>query len=366
MADESQIAPDFSPVSVKGNQLPGESGALTEGGVQPYSGPSYAGGYYGDQTETAGGGYDPAQQDQSVGDIQTAQQAAATDNAATALSSPAKDWRVKLSLAPGSTYLYKAIPNGILWPLGQTDGVVFPYMPRIETSYNADYESYNLAHTNYTGYFYKSSHVSPVNITADFTAQSQNEADYLLAVIHFFRSVTKMFYGQDQNPVAGTPPPVCYLNGLGNYQFNNMPVLVSNFTYSLPENVDYVRAGSNEYAGGQVSLASIKNSTPTSTGGIFNSVLGRLTSSGLSSINSLFGSSSTSINSVTGLQQGGAASSLSPTNITGTPTYVPTKMTISVTLLPVVSRNRQATVYSTENYATGVGIANPGDNGGFW
>jgi hypothetical protein len=156
------------------------------------------------------------------------------------------------------------------------------------------------------------------------------------------------------------------LNGLGNYQFNNMPVLVSNFTYSFPENVDYVRAGSNEYAGGQVSLASIKNSTPTSTGGIFNSVLSRLTSSGLSSINSLFGRSSTSINSVTGLQQGGAASSLSPTNITGTPTYVPTKMTISITLLPVVSRNRQATIYSTENYATGVGIANPGNNGGFW
>jgi hypothetical protein len=361
------VAPDFSPISVAGNQLPGESGAATQGGVQDYSGPSYAGGYYGDQTETAGGGYDPTEQDQSLGDIESAQQDAATSNPFSLLADQNPDWRVKLSLAPASTYLYNRADSGILYPLSLTNGVIFPYMPHIETSYNADYETYNLAHTNYTGYFYKSSHVGAVNISGDFTAQTQSEADYLLAVIHFFRSVTKMFYGQDQGPVAGTPPPICYLNGLGNYQFNNMPVLVSNFSYNLPENVDYVRAGSNQYSGGQVSLTNIKNSTPTSSGGIFNSVVSRLTSSGLGSITSLFGSGSTTLNSVTGLQQGGAASSQSPSNLSGMPTYVPTKMTISVTLLPVVSRNRQATIYSTQNYATGSGIAAPTDmKGGFW
>ena len=363
------VAPDFSPVSTAGNQVPGDSGASTEGGVQPYSGPSYAGGYYGDQTETSGGGYDPTQQDQSAGDLQTSQQGAATDNAATALTGPAPDWRLRLSLAPDFTYLYKLGSQsaaGILYPLSLTDGVIFPYTPKIDTTYSADYESYNLTHTNYTGYFYKSSHVAPINISCDFTAQTQSEADYLLAVIHFFRTVTKMFYGQDQAPVAGTPPPLCYLNGYGAYQFNQMPVLVSSFSYNLPDNVDYVRAGSNQYSGGQVSLASIKNSTPSTQGGIFNAVASRLLNSGLSGLSSLFGSSST-VNSITGTAVSGSTASGSPTNITGAPTYVPTKMSISITLLPVISRNRQATIYSTTNYGTGAGIAAPSDGlGGFW
>ena len=53
-----------------------------------------------------------------------------------------------------------------------------------------------------------------------------------------------MFYGQDQNPRNGTPPPLVYLNGLGTFQFDNHPLAVTNFTYSLPNEVDYIRAGS--------------------------------------------------------------------------------------------------------------------------
>jgi len=364
--DTSAIAPDFSPISIAGNQVPGQAGINADGGVSPYTGGNY------DNTPVTGGGYDPSATDQqlSTGDISSAQTSAASNNGFTALHGSTTDWRLRLSLAPESNYLYNAGgagAAGILYPLQLTNGVIFPYTPKIDTTYNADYESYNLTHTNYTGYFYKSSHVSPINVSCDFTAQSQSDADYLLAVIHFFRSVTKMFYGQDQDPVAGTPPPLCYLNGLGNYQFNNMPVLVSSFNYSLPDNVDYVRAGSSQYGGGQVSLASIRNTVPSTQGGIFNAITSRLLNSGLSGITSLFGSGSNKINSLTGLTTSGAATSAGPTNISGMPTYVPTKMNISITLLPVISRNRQATVYSTNTYASGAGIAAPQDGkGGFW
>ena len=48
------------------------------------------------------------------------------------------DWRVRLSLAPGADYLYKVKPSsnaGILEPLAQTDGVIFPYTPAISVNY---------------------------------------------------------------------------------------------------------------------------------------------------------------------------------------------------------------------------------------
>ena len=139
-----------------------------------------------------------------------------------------KDWRVRLQLAQGADYLYKAAQPGILQPLAVTDGIIFPYTPKIDLSYKANYNSYDLTHSNFRGYFYQNSGVGDINITANFTAQDTNQANYLLAVIHFLRSATKMFYGQDAQ--RGTPPPLVFLSGLGQYQFNNHPCLISEFT----------------------------------------------------------------------------------------------------------------------------------------
>jgi hypothetical protein len=298
--------------------------------------------------------------------LQAAQKVLASNPAATQLQGKtAPDWRVKLSLAPGANYLYKNGLAGILYPLYLTDGVIFPYTPKIDMSYSADYDAYNLTHTNYTGYFYKHSKVSEINISCDFTAQNSSDARYLLAVIHFFRSVTKMFYGQDNNPVAGTPPPVCFLDGLGQYQFNKQPVLVSSFNYSLPGEVDYIRAGDDQYVGGQTNLQSIRNPTISAQGGVFDAVTGRLINAGLDGIKNLFsagnGGSGGGITSLLPTSQGTESAS-SSTNVTGKPTYVPTKMTINITLLPVISRLAQAQKYSTSAYAAGGGLT----QGKFW
>ena len=143
------------------------------------------------------------------------------------------DWRVKLRLAPQATYLYKDPNPGILAPLAVTDGIIFPYTPTIDVQYRAEYTNYSPTHSNYMHYFYKGSSVQTVQLQAEFTAQDTVEAEYLLACIHFLKSASKMFYGQDAQ--RGSPPPLLYLSGLGEYQFNESPCAITEFNYNLPQ-----------------------------------------------------------------------------------------------------------------------------------
>ena len=253
------------------------------------------------------------------------------------------DWRVRLSLAPNSDYLYNATGAGILAPLTATNGVIFPYTPNISTTYTADYEKYNLIHSNYRGLFYKSSSVGDVQIRATFTAQDTREAAYLLAVIHFFRSVTKMFYGQDAQ--RGTPPPLVYLSGYGDQQFSNHSCVVSAFNYSLPNEVDYIRTNAPNNFGPNMS----NRQTPrtTSPGGINFSGAIRLA-------NALLNKGAT--------PQTPAQNPLrSYVNNTNECTYVPTKMEIDITLIPVQTRSQVSKQFSLEKFATGQLL-----KGGFW
>ena len=257
------------------------------------------------------------------------------------------DWRVKLRLAPGADYLYNAPEPGILNPLKGT-GIIFPYTPTISTSYKANYASYDLTHSNYKGYYYQSSSVEPVTLSCPFTAQSTAEAEYLLAVIHFFKSVTKMFYGQD--PQRGTPPPLVYLTGLGEYQFNEHPCVVQSFTYDLPVDVDYIRARSpNVNNSNMLNKRQSTNATGPGTtwgGGILGNVLG-------GAINRLANA---------GLPKGGMSKPPAPASFgQNSPTYVPTKMTIAISLLPVQSRKQQSQQFSLRQYANGDLL-----KGGFW
>jgi hypothetical protein len=248
------------------------------------------------------------------------------------------DWRVRLRLAPSSTYLYNAADCGpVLQPLRVTDGVIFPYTPNIDMAYKANYSQYDLTHSNYRGYFYQSSAIDAINLKATFTAQDTAEANYLLAVIHFFRSVTKMFYGQDAE--RGSPPPMTYLSGLGDFQFNEHPCLVSQFNYSLPSDVDYIRA--------QVSPVNGQNllrqrDRQTIAGNPLSYALQRLASVGLTK---------------GALDDRFAAPTLGIT----TPTYVPTKMEIQLTLLPTQSRQQVSKQFSVKNFANGNLL-----KGGFW
>lgn len=235
-----------------------------------------------------------------------------------------RDWRVRLSLAAGATYLYKAQPAGILDPLKATNGVIFPYTPQVSVSYAANYDPTELTHSNYKIFQYRGSAVDQVSITCDFTAQDTFEANYLLAVIHFFRSVTKMFYGQDQKPNIGSPPPLCYLSGLGTFQFNNHPLAITSFNYSLPNDVDYIRATNT------TTNAGVNKSPATSKDPSYN-------------LAALRGAPPEQKAVVWNNPPAGSVE----------PTYVPTKMQIQISAIPVVSRNDISNRFSLADYATG-------------
>ena len=263
------------------------------------------------------------------------------------------DWRFRISLAEGANYLYKASSSAagaadgsdknILAPLATTNGVVFPYTPSVTTSYQAKYNTYDLVHSNYRGVFYQGSGVSEISVRGVFTAQDTSEAAYLLAVIHFFRSVTKMFYGQDEQ--RGAPPPLVYLTGLGDYQFNAHPAVVTNFEYSLPSDVDYIRANNPNNFGTD----------------LLNRRAGVLSppSNPLSAIATRLGLSGLFPNAVASKPSYGPVTN-SVTN-TAKATYVPTKIDINISLLPVQTRDQVSKQFSLKEFATGKLI-----QGGFW
>jgi hypothetical protein len=266
----------------------------------------------------------------------------------------AADWRVRLSLAANATYLYRASNPGILAPLLPTNGVIFPYTPSIDTSYTANYDKTDLTHSNYRGYFYKSSSINDVNIKGTFTAQDTREAEYLLAVIHFFRSVTKMFYGQDSE--AGTPPPLVYLSGLGQYQFNNHPCVVTSFTYNLPTDVDYIRATGFNNIGLNMSNRKTQSSGPTIGGslGTVVAIIDRLKNAGLTNGSIGYISDAEQIAQMNMVNAANAQNAVNST-------YVPTKMEISISLYPIQTRTQVSQQFSLKGFANGDLL-----KGGFW
>ena len=254
------------------------------------------------------------------------------------------DWRLRLSLGQNADYFYNDPNNpGILQPLKSTNGVIFPYTPKIDIGYKTNYQSYDVTHSNFRGHYYQNSQVGDITISAQFTAQNTDEANYLLAVIHFFRSVGKMFYGQDAQ--RGTPPPLLFLTGLGEYQFNKHPVLLSSFTYGLPNDVDYIRTNvANQTGTNLTERNNVKTSTPTSSNAVSSD---RLSNAGLTQgalPNTPFGSAPTT-----------------PELASGAPTYVPTKIDISIALLPVNTRQQISNDFSLKQFANGNLL-----RGGFW
>ena len=307
-----------------------------------------------DGQEEAGGAADTGLREPTDADVEQAnQEAAFRDRAKQQATFQARykqpgnaDWRVRLSLAPDAEYLYNEKSGvGILAPLAATDGVIFPYTPNITTTYSAQYEQYDLVHSNYRGLFYKNSRVGDIQIRGTFTAQDTTEADYLLAVIHFFRSATKMFYGAT-DPQRGVPPPVCLLNGFGQYQFSDHPVVISSFNYTLPNDVDYIRAGSpNNYG---INLLNRRAAVASNPGGQSLAGLNRLANALLKK-----GAPGQGVPDPSAIQQ-------NVSNTAGA-SYVPTKMEIDITLIPVQTRTQVSKQFNLKGFANGQLL-----KGGFW
>jgi hypothetical protein len=333
----AQAASHGAPYDDEGNLMPGWS--LNEDGDPVWVG--------GDFVEPATAASAKASREAAAANRTGATAAAKGSNAITKqVATEPDDWRVRLSLAPNAKYLYGAAKAGdILFPLVSTGGVIFPYTPQVQTSYRANYDPGELTHSNYKMYFYKNSSVDDITITADFTAQDTSEANYLLAVIHFFKSATKMFYGRDESPRAGTPPPLLYLSGFGAYQFDRHPLLLTNFTYNMPNDVDYIRAGSTKTWGG------------TNIAQLGSKAVNSAATTPWDRLKSAFGSK---------VNPGGtkAAPNFSNSLASADSTYVPTKIQIQLSFVPVVTRKDISDRFSVEKYATGSLTRGSRNNGG--
>lgn len=145
------------------------------------------------------------------------------------------DWRVRLSMPTIESFS----GSPVLQPLQSAGGMIFPYTPQINITSSTSYEEQNITHQNYTFINYVNSRQDQISINAPFHVEDAVQAQYWLAAVHYFRSLTKMFTG-DLGAASGNPPAIVLLNGYGDYVFKNIPVVVKNFSVELPQDVNYI------------------------------------------------------------------------------------------------------------------------------
>ncbi len=149
------------------------------------------------------------------------------------------DNRVYLRLKRGSADPIFDYP--VMAPLKKFGGVMFPYTPIVQHVQQVSWQQNALTHTNYAPQVYGRTENPKININdAKFTATTDEDAQYLLGVLFFFKYITKMNFGK-RDGKAGTPPPVLEFSGYGQSQYNNVPVVIASVNYQYPNDIDYVR-----------------------------------------------------------------------------------------------------------------------------
>ena len=237
------------------------------------------------------------------------------------------DWRVRLSISSAPSFQ----SSPVLAPLKKAGGLVFPYTPQINIASAAKYSPISTIHTNYTMQSFQYSDPGSITITAPMNVEDATQGLYWIGAVHYLRSLTKMFTGEDQ--LAGNPPPIIFLNGYGSYVFKNVPVVVTQFSINLENDCDYIGVDTSGAGGGPLGglgnaasklndIAGIAGASVPGLSGVANS---------LSNAAGALGSIASIANTVSSLAGGGGAG--------GDVTHVPTKSSLSVTLQPVYSRN---------------------------
>jgi hypothetical protein len=146
------------------------------------------------------------------------------------------DWRVRI------TCQWNIFNSPLFALLENTGGVVWPYLPNITVSTKANYTTIDPTHGNYSFQTYKNSAVDDIQITGEFSCETETDAAYWIAATTFFKTATKMFFGQGE--FAGNPPLVCNLTGYGASVFDKVPVVIKAFSVDLKDDVNYIRCNS--------------------------------------------------------------------------------------------------------------------------
>jgi len=246
------------------------------------------------------------------------------------------DWRVRVSLAAGAGIFYQdptLLSNALMYPLLETNGVIWPYVPQISVTHQANYTPAALTHSNYPAHFYNNSEVADIQVSGEFTVQSPEDGQYLMAAIYFFRAATKMFFGTGAN--VGNPPPIVFLDGYGSHYFPHVPCVITTFQHTMPAEVDYIQV--------PISKTTLTESAASAAAGPNTSV--QLSDEEKQFVPALLDSSKEGTRATT-------APKLEYNTITTT-TRVPAVSTIAVTLRPIYSRKNLHDRFDLNKFANG-------------
>lgn len=151
----------------------------------------------------------------------------------------------------------KLLVGDILKPLLDDGGIVFENTPMINVIHSAAYNSIDIPHSNYDYHAFNKSSIQEIQLNVVFTATTKDDADRVLAVIHFLRTFTKMNFGIN-DPLRGLPPQIFRFSAYGDYAFNRVPVAIRSVAFPWTNDADMVHTSHNtavpSYYEGSISL----------------------------------------------------------------------------------------------------------------
>jgi len=160
------------------------------------------------------------------------------------------DWRARLRPKNGGKDLFwkgadESLDGNVdylLKPLHDSGGLIWQYTPDILLSSQVNYNMPDFHGQNYPLMTYKNTIPPAFPVTSDFSANTIDEARYMLGIIHFCKVATKSFFGDPavESGYYGTPPPVLLFEYLGHHGFNKVPVVITSYSITYPADVDYI------------------------------------------------------------------------------------------------------------------------------
>lgn len=148
------------------------------------------------------------------------------------MPAPENDWRVRINCNFG-------LFGQSFSRLENTQGFVWPFTPKVSIATRANYTAIDPTHSNYPFQAYKSSAVEDITIGGEFSCETEEDAAYWIEGTTFFKTATKMFFGNSQ--YSGNPPIVCQLSGYGPGILNQIPVVIKSFQIDLNDDINYIK-----------------------------------------------------------------------------------------------------------------------------
>ena len=139
-----------------------------------------------------------------------------------------------------ATWARNLFSSGILKELANVNGIIFAYTPAMmQAAFSANYGTYDTTHSVYQQQYYVNTPNPTISMQAYFVSNTIEEAKYNIACLHFLKTMTKMDFGSTAG-LAGTPPPILHFSAYGEYNYKNVPVVVSGVDYTFADDADLV------------------------------------------------------------------------------------------------------------------------------